>query len=132
MSPAHDVPKRVNSSLVHGEERGFTMIELVIVIVVIGILASMAIPRLGGNINREAANANAQAIAGAMGAAAANYNAKSALGISAGTTLTCAAALSLVGGIVYTNYSLGGNASGGCTVRHIEGNTSYTTVRVTP
>ncbi len=63
------------------KQRGFTMIELVIVIVILGILAAVAIPRFI-NLSGEARQAATDGIAGSMAAAMAiNY-----AGCSAGST----------------------------------------------
>lgn len=101
------------------------------VIVIIGILAGMALPRFG-DVATAAANANAETIAGAIGAAAATRNAECAVGLAVGCPLTCAGALALLSGINSSDYTLGGTPANGCTVRHTQGDTAYTTAGILP
>lgn len=117
-----------------GREAGFTLVEVITVIIVLGVIAAMALPKFG-NLSPEAANANAQSVAGAMGAAAAAYNAKVATiaGSPTGATADCALTLALVSGIDATKYTLGGDVTNGCTVRYTGiGTVTYTTARIAP
>ncbi|MBF0423351.1 MAG: hypothetical protein HQL73_10205 [Magnetococcales bacterium] len=105
--------------------------ELIMVIITLGILAAMALPRFG-NITPSAADANAKAIAGALGVAAANYNTNCSVGVGSCTALTCASALALMSGITIADYTLGGSPAAGCTIKHASGSTTYTSAPILP
>ena len=77
-------------------QSGFTMIELIVVIIIIGILATVAIP-VYFDLRNEAAEANVRGVAGAIsGAAALNYAAHTTGNAAAVTIDNCNDAGSLI------------------------------------
>ena len=105
------------------DERGFTLIELVMIIVILGVLAAVAIPtyvNLSGTANRAAVDG----VAGGMGSAmAVNYAARS-INVANGVAITnCTSVGGAMAGGVPTGYTItalaiAAGATATCTVTH--------------
>lgn len=93
-------------------QSGFTMIELVVVIVVLGILSAVAVPKFI-DLRGDARTASVKGIAGGLASATAiNYAAKVTNKSSVNTTAGCvdATATALTNGFSATDYDLSGGA----------------------
>lgn len=113
------------------QQRGFTLIELVMVIVILGILAAVAIPRFV-DLSGDARTAAVQGVAGALSSAAAvNYAVRSARGSTTDSTpvANCQNVASALQGGLPSGYSIdpaavtaGGNTT--CTLNGPSGVTA--------
>jgi prepilin-type N-terminal cleavage/methylation domain-containing protein len=117
-------------------QRGFTLIELVMVIVILGVLAAVAIPKFV-DLKGDAQTAALQGVAGGVASASAvNYAARSANGSKGFATQgqTCqAAAVGIMEGGVPTGYTLAGPAtlaagSNNCTITQTSSSGTATAV----
>jgi prepilin-type N-terminal cleavage/methylation domain-containing protein len=113
------------------QQRGFTLIELVMVIVILGILAAVAIPRFT-DLRADASQAAVLGVAGSLSSASAvNFAARTANSSNGVAITNCTSVASALQGGLPTGYSIdsvsiSANGTATCTVTATDGGTTKT------